>query len=304
MRKQITAFLAIAVLIVSGCAPRAGADAGVSDGEMHVSFPSILVEYDESGEPSVMNMSASDWNDTLGVDLSALAFEADTIADLTGGGINAIHIDNQPGGLRFFIDGESYPSLVWDDDARAGLVTTLDQMSEEGAGPLGAILGMMPDLGLGLTMAMPGASDQDLVVSGSSLLDEDVADETLSKARAVNPVAQIALAYDENGVPSGQLPPTFAMAGVTPDMMVLPADTLASFTDNGIESLRIMPTGSGIIISINGNDLPYIAWDNSELQRLLGLLPVLAGDGLDPQLIGFLPTLLGLPISIELEFPS
>lgn len=303
MRKQITAFLAIAVLIVSGCAPRASADAGASDGEMHVSFPSILVEYDASGEPSVMNMSASEWNDTMGVDLSVLAFEADTISDLTGGGVNAIHIDNQPGGLRFFIDGESYPSLVWDEVARAGLAATLDDMGTD-AGPIVGILGLLPDLGLGLTMAMPGASESDMTVRESSLLDEDVADETLTKARAVNPVAQIALAYDENGVPAGQLPPTFALAGVTPDMMVLPADTLASFTDNGIESLRIMPTGSGIIISINGKDLPYIAWDNSELQRLLGLLPVLAGDGLDPQILGFLPTLLGLPISIELEFPS
>lgn len=150
---------------------------------------------------------------------------------------------------------------------------------------------------------MPGASSSDMAVSGSSLLDENAADDVLAKARGVNPVAQIALSYDEDGIPSGQLPPTFAMAGVTADMMVLPPDTLATFTDNGIESLRIMPTGSGIIISVNGNDLPFVSWNSDELGRMLKVLPVFAGD-LDPQLMGFLPTLLGLPISIELEFPS
>lgn len=295
----IMALLATALLVISGCAPRAGADASVSDGEMHVSFPSILVEYDESGEASVLNMPVSELGELLGgADLSALSFEAETIDKLTGGGIDAIHIDNQPGGLRFFIDGESYPSLVWDEDARSGLATTLDQMGTD-AGPVAGILGLMPDLGMGLTMAMPGASSSDLEVSGSSLLDEKAADGILNTARGVSPVAVSNIVFDEDGVPSGNLP-----IGVTPAMLTLGADTIATFTDNGIETLNIMPTGSGIIMSINGNDLPFIAWDNSELQRMLELLPIFAGDNLDPGLLSFLPRLLNLPLSINLEFPS
>jgi len=246
MTKQITALLAIAVLIISGCAPRAGADASVSDGEMHVSFPSILVEYDESGEASVLNMPVSELSEIVGSDLSVLSFEADTIADLTDGGISAIHIDNQPGGVRFFIDGESYPSLVWDEDARAGLATTLEQMGTD-AGPIAGILGLMPDLGMGLTMAMPGASDRDLQVSGSSLLDEDTADEALAKARDATPMITIDIKYDEDGVPTGQLPPTFAMAGLTLDTITFDAEMMESMANQGIEEVVVMTTGSGLL---------------------------------------------------------
>jgi len=303
MTKQITALLAITILIISGCAPRAGAESSASDGELHVSFPAILVEYDENGEASVLNMPVSDLKDSLGVDLSALSFEASTIDDLTGGGIDVIHIDNQPGGIRFFVNGQSYPSLVWDDEARSGMLTTLEQMGTD-AGPLAGILGLLPDLGMGLTMKMPGASNSNLSVSRSSLLDEDVADDVLATARAVNPIQTIALSYNEQGIPQGSLPPTFAAFGVTPQALALPADTLASLQEQGIESINILPTGSGIRVSINGNTLPFLSWNSEELNRMLSLLPIFAGDSLPSEVLDFLPTLMGLPLGIDLEFPS
>lgn len=151
---------------------------------------------------------------------------------------------------------------------------------------------------------MPGASSSDMAVSGSTLLDEGIADDVLATARAVTPIQSIVLSYNEQGIPQGSLPPSFSAFGITPDVLALPPDTLASFQDNGIESLSILPTGAGIRISINGNDLPFISWNSDELARMLSLIPVFAGDSVPKEAMDFLPTLMGLPLGIDLEFPS
>lgn len=320
----VLALLAAAVLAISGCMPLAvvntfvsplklptnfspDVDAFVSPLEQPASVPSVLVRYDEQGEASVWGVPILAFSETLGVDLSVLSLTPRTIETLMDAGVRVIHVENQPGGLRFSVDGEPLPSIVWDETAREHLIALLEGMGP-GLWEIAGIVRLMPELGVGLTIALPGASEEDLEIGRTPLLDEDVAADLLAAARTVAPVVAIELSYDEQGVARGTLPPTFSMAGITPDTLAVPPSVIAFFQGNGIERLSILPTGDGLLISFNENELSFISWDDDELERMVCLLIPIMVNGIDcsstRELTSFIAVLLKLPLNIDLTFPS
>lgn len=111
MTKQIVAFLAVTFLLVSGCVPRASTELSVPNAAGRASPPALLVEYDQDGAASIPNTYISELSDRVEFDISTLSLNAEFISMLTDSDISAIHVDNQPGGLRIFMDGEPYLKL-------------------------------------------------------------------------------------------------------------------------------------------------------------------------------------------------
>lgn len=319
----VLALLAAAVLAISGCMPLAvvnafisplklpanfssDIDALVSPLEQPASVPSVLVRYDEQGEASVWDVPILAFSETLGMDLSVVSLTPRMIDALMDAGVRVIHVENQPGGLRFSVDGEPLPSIVWDETAREHLIALLEGMGP-GLWEIGGIVRLMPELGVGLTIALPGASEDELEIGRTPLLDEDVAADLLAAARAVAPVAAIELSYDEQGRAQGNVPPTFAMAGITPDVLAVPPGVIAFFQGNGIERLSILPTGDGLLISFNDNELSFISWDDDELERMICLLIPTMVNGIDctstSEITSLMNTVMKLPLNLDLTFP-
>jgi len=327
MRKQnpysslVLALLAAAVIALSGCVPLAVVGVYISPLKLPVSFPStinafvsplpvekpasvpsVLVEYDEHGEASVWGVPLSAFSETLGVDLSVLSLGPRTLDRLMDMGVRVIHIENQPGGLRFSVDGRPLPSLVWDETAREHLVEILEEMGP-GLEEIAGIVRLIPELGVGLTIALPGASESDLEIGRLPLLDEDVAADLLATARDVTPVAAIKLSYNEDGQARGTLPPSFSMLGITADTLALHPATVAFFQEHEIERLSILPTGDGL-----ENELSFISWNDEEQERMVCLLIPIITDGFscdsNSELISLLMTVMNVPLNIDLKFPA
>ncbi|MEM7125793.1 MAG: hypothetical protein AAF702_05680 [Chloroflexota bacterium] len=296
----------VAALVFTGCAPRAGGDAASSGGSLFINLPSIIVEYDESGEASLLNMPVSELGELLGSDLSSLSFEAETVSAMVNNGIQHIQIDNQPGGIRFYQNSKPLPSLVWDDDARAGLGNVLEMVAED-AGPIAPLLPLLPDIGLGLTLKMPSSGQEiSTDITNDTLLDVAKAEGILSQVRST-PVNPMTIVYSEDGsLVTGNVP--FVLFAVPWAQMQMPPDTIASIMDMGIETASITILSNGLAIKVNGEEIPFINWnDQQEFNNFLSLLPVMLGpdSGIEPML-GLMPMLLSLAngISIDISFPT
>lgn len=304
-----TCLLLITALIFSGCAPRVGSSAASSGSGAYINLPAIVVQYAEDGEASLFGMPVSELGELLGgADLSALSFEAETISNMVDSGIEHIQIDNQPGGIRLYRNSQPLPGLVWDDEVRAGLGETIEMLAED-AGPIAPLLPLLPDMGVGLALKMPGAEDASLEISNAQVLTVEDAESILSSVRTTQPTMVLEITYAEDGsFETGQLPFVLQFAPIPWDQLELPADTLTSITDMGIESLSVTLLADGLAIKVNGNDMPFLQWSNqSEFSNLLGMLPVLLGpDSGIEGMLGMMPILMGVAtgMNISITFPT
>lgn len=304
MRKEILlVLLSIVPLFVLGCMPRSDTDASAS---VHASIPSLLIQYDEGGKATMFYAPLSESTLPFGIDLPALSLTPEMISMFRDAGIEIIHIANQPGGLRFFINGEPYPTLLWDQTTRTGLVNALNDLGVE-SGPLVGYIELLPEVAFGLTLKMPGIDDDLSVEYTAPILKKDEADAILAKARSVTYNRAIALTYDEEGLASGQLLPG---VGITPDAFSLSSAAIVGIQEQGIEQLHVALTESSLIVQINEHELPHVALDREEVARFARLYDELNGcSEICPMdvlfmYLGLYLENLAIPLDFELEFPS
>jgi hypothetical protein len=313
MRKHLSfllTLLLVGTLVLVGCAPRPGAGQGtVSEDELYVDLPAILVEFDENGDAIVLGRPVAELNDALGVDLSALSLGTETLEKFTANNIQHIQVNNTPNILRIYQNGNPLPAIIWDEAAMTALAETLTSMGTD-ASAIETLLPLLPNLGVGLALQMPvpaGQSAIPLQARGTALAQERAL-QLFADAKAAAPTINLTLDYGADGTPAigGINPFMLNMIGLQPAALALPADQLESIAGMGIQSLGIKTIqGGGLIISINGNTLPYLQWSNAEeLNSMLSLASAFAG----PELAGTIQQLqliFNFPgISATVTFPE
>ncbi len=106
------------------------------------------------------------------------------------------------------------------------------------------------------------------------------------------PPLKVTFADDGVGKLEGLMP--LILAQIPADAIKLPADQVASLKDMGIQTINIKNSAEGLIISINGKELPTLVWSGGEMDNLStlgvegGVLEALAG--LDEGTLGTLKT--------------
>jgi hypothetical protein len=178
MRKHLSfllTLLLVGTLVLVGCAPRPGAGQGtVSEDELYVDLPAILVEFDENGDAIVLGRPVAELNDALGVDLSALSLGTETLEKFTANNIQHIQVNNTPNILRIYQNGNPLPAIIWDEAAMTALAETLTSMGTD-ASAIETLLPLLPNLGVGLALQMPvpaGQSAIPLQARGTALAQE------------------------------------------------------------------------------------------------------------------------------------
>jgi hypothetical protein len=248
-------------------------------------------------------------NDALGVDLSALSLGTETLEKFTANNIQHIQVNNTPNILRIYQNGNPLPAIIWDEAAMTALAETLTSMGTD-ASAIETLLPLLPNLGVGLALQMPvpaGQSAIPLQARGTALAQERAL-QLFADAKAAAPTINLTLDYGADGTPAigGINPFMLNMIGLQPAALALPADQLESIAGMGIQSLGIKTIqGGGLIISINGNTLPYLQWSNAEeLNSMLSLASAFAG----PELAGTIQQLqliFNFPgISATVTFPE
>ncbi len=286
MRKHLSFLftaLLVGTLLLAGCAPRPGAGQGaVNTDELYVDLPAILVQFDENGDAIVLGKPVAELKDALGVDLSALSLGTETLDKFTANNIQNIQINNTPNVLRIYQNGNPLPAIIWDADAMTALATTLTSMGTD-ASAIESLVPLLPNLGVGLALQMPVPSGKQAIplqTKGKALASADAL-KLFTAAKAAAASINLTLDYGADGQPAigGINPFMLNMIGLQPAALALPADQLESIAGMGIQSLGIKTIqGGGLLITINGNTLPYLQWSSAdELNSMLGLAGAFAG---------------------------
>lgn len=307
-RFRFALLLLVALFVLVGCAPRVGSGAATADaaeGSLRIDLPALVVEYDENGEASLFSTPVSSLGATLGADLSALSLGAETVGSLTAAGVEHIQIVNAPNAIRIFINNNPLPAFVYDDAAFASLLSTLEMFGTD-AGAAAGIAPLLPNLGVGLAMKMPGAT-MPLDLTDVELPTSEEAIAAYEAARNTEAVVNITIDYATDGsFTLGGLNP-FMMGMVPQDALRLGPDTMSTFTDRGIQSIKVTTQESGILLAINGETLPFIQWGSrDEFTSLLELVGQITGNDTLASTVGQLEAILFLPggLSAQVTFPA
>ena len=163
----VASLLLVAVLALTGCAPRPGAGEVATRAPadaLVVDLPAIAIDLADDGSASVGGIPIADVGAALGVPIE-LPITAENVAMLKGLGIQHLQLVNLPSGLGIFVNGRQIPSLGWDAET---LKSTADALA--GQTSLASLLPVVTQLGIGVTLLLPvaeGATPAPLVADAS-----------------------------------------------------------------------------------------------------------------------------------------
>lgn len=318
--------LAIAVLVLAGCAPRAFSGqtaAQLGDQDLVVDLPALVIDIDSTGIPSVGNVPLSQLGQTFAPGaLDSLVVPAETVAFLTESNIQHIQIDNTPNGLLLLVNGRPIPSIRWDGQILSGTGQLITQLGA-GVPVLEKFLPLLANMGIGVIVRFPlaqGAEPIATYVEGDAALTAARAAQEAFLANVGDspPTIRLPVYYDaDGGWRMGDLTDAewTNLTSLPLQSLRMPPETVAGLVKAGITELAVSTDADGIHMSINGRELPYIGWADGEITHLLslgeqmGLWDSLADSGLNMgEITGMIETLLPIVQSTETDinvyFPS
>lgn len=315
-RFLLIALLATMMLVLAGCGQRLG-PATTTDAPadaLVVDIPTIYIDFDADGNATLGGIPVAQLGAALGQDLSNITVDPQTVTRLQRLNIQHIQLATRPNGALIFINGRTAPALIWNDEALAALVSTLDAMGQD-LGAAAGILPLLPQLGLNIGLRFPVADGQSAIpLTVPDAPFEAVADADLDAIVAQQPTLPLEINYAADG--------SFQLAGIPPLMAgmlqgplsaaQLTPDQLASIGELGLENVGIRTAPGGLLVSINGQPLPFLQF--TQLSELFSLVD-LAGafteseggnplDMLKGPLEQALPLLQQFGIGVTVNFPG
>ena len=282
LNRRVTFWAAItliAVLALSGCAPRAGQGSVAGDADqLVIDLPALVLDFGMDGKPMIKNAALSGLVDTLDVQLD-LTVPPDMVFLMEVSNIQHIQVSNTPDGLLLLVNGRSIPSISYKGDslsALPGALSTFDIVL-----PMADLLFALVDqLGIGVIARFPvapGMEEIPLYIEGdsSTAMAAKAAQEEFLAAVGTPPRINLPIFYEANGdVSIGDL--SIAEMNMMTDFalapLVLTLGQLGMVKYLGISELGISTNVDGITISIDGNTLPTLDWSDGKASNLLELI--------------------------------
>ena len=282
LNRRVTFWAAItliAVLALSGCAPRAGQGSVAGDADqLVIDLPALVLDFGMDGKPMIKNAALSGLVDTLGRQLD-LTVPPDMVFLMEVSNIQHIQVSNTPDGLLLLVNGRSIPSISYKGDslsALPGALSTFDMVL-----PMADLLFALVDqIGIGVIARFPvapGMEEIPLYIEGdsSAAMAAKAAQEEFLAAVGTPPRINLPIFYEANGdVLIGDL--SIAEMNMMTDFALAPLaltlGQLGMVKFLGISELGISTNVDGITISIDGNTLPTLDWSDGKASNLLELI--------------------------------
>jgi hypothetical protein len=304
--------LLVALFVTSACGPRVASPAPAEDESqtLIVELPAIYLNVAQDGAITLAEGPLHDVLGSLGVDLSGLSMSAETVQKFVGANIQHIQLDNRRDGLYIYINGQPYPTLVWDEAALASLVDVLAMFGTD-LGEAGKLLTLLPDLGIGVVVNFPVAAGS-AATRLAPMAPNTAAGAQVTLEDAMNaPVAlDLTLTYAEDGSFQLQGLNPFMLGMIPQDAMRQSPEAIANLTEQGIHSLSIAARSTGLLIMVNGQPLPLLrTTSDQQLLQLIQLALQLQGDSSSTaQIAGviqqLLPPWLRQGLRLTVNFPG
>jgi len=259
---------------------------------------------------------------TFGVgNLDQFKLKPEWIDMLTKANIQHVQVDNLPSGLTLIINGEAIPSFAWDGKSLSEATVTLGKFTAVSPA-LEKLLPLITNLGIGVIARFPVAQGKEAIptyITGdaSTAAKASKAQKAFMDNVGKAPKINVPIFYNADG--------SFRIADLSgaefttltgmPLNLQLPPAVLDNFKQKGISDITLSTNANGLHLSINGNVLPYISWDNGKLNHVLdlagqmGLWNTLADRGMNPgdistMLDKVLPMVTSTDFDIHLIMPS
>lgn len=304
-RYSLVGMVLLCLVLIVGCAPRAvESSPAAADAEgVVIDLPAIVLAVGEEGSLSASDVGVTTLNPLINLAVADATLPSNIVEGAITAGVEYIQIDNTSSGPVILVDGEPIINPIWNQEILGSTLGALDGLGVELPEGVGSLLPVIAEAGLGVILQFPAAAgDTSLpAVSTENLLTE-VPDRS-----SISTGLNIDIQYAEDGTWTGSVP-TFPPLPWD-QFLTLPADTVQSATDAGVESFQLIANADGAFLALNGQDLPYIDWSGGRLISTLQLLSNmgLLGDqvaGMLPTIQNFAPTLLNFGINITLNFPT
>jgi hypothetical protein len=311
-----------AILILAGCAPRATAvdqAASTDPSQIVIDLPAIVLDVQRDGSVAIGEGPLSALDPVLGPRLAALSFPPALVDSLTAGNIQHIQIDNTAEGLVILVNGKAVPSLAWDGERLVSAASALSAIGP-GIAVLDKVLPLITNMGLGVILRMPVAEGEESIPfvaedDGSAAASLRAQEEFLATV-GTPPTFQFTINFNADGTWSlGQLDQSALgpLASTLSPILNSLASYAATASALGIGDLGIATNTDGVFLSINGQDLPYLAWDEGKAGNLIklaadaglleGVLPGQDVSSIVGMIEGLLPAIQASNVSVQLNFP-
>lgn len=282
MRRRLSlwaAMLVVALLVLAGCAPRAGSPLSETfeSDELYVDLPAVVIDFNEEGQASVGGVPVANLGSVTGMDLSALSLDPGIVSFFTADNIQHLQVVTGPDGLTILVNGLRVPSLVWDEGS---LVATADAVRALGIAlpVLDRILPLVQQFGLGIALRFPLAEGVEPIplgqLSDATAAEGGISTEDFLAAVGTPPSINMPVVYDEQGnFKVGDLTGEewTEITGMPFSALQLTPEQIQSVRDAGLTTLTLETTPAGLVIKLNDNALPTISWAAGELQNVLDL---------------------------------
>jgi hypothetical protein len=320
LNRRVTFWAAItliAVLALSGCAPRAGQGSMDADSDqLVVDLPALVLDIGADGSTSIMNATVADLVAKLGVSLD-LPIDAGTVFFISMANIQHIQVSNTPGGLLLLVNGRSIPSISYDGDSLSALPGAIETFDIAPIGPMADLLVELVDqIGVGVIARFPvapGMEEIPMYVEGdsSAAMAAQAAQDEFLDSVGTPPRINLPVFYHADGsISIGDLSvdELSAMTGGALGDLSMALGALTLVRDMGISQLGISTNADGITLTIDGNTLPTLDWSDGKASNLIEVvsqIPILSMMGMGsilPMVHQVLPLVQASEIDLTLNF--
>ena len=323
LRRVIAPCLISALLLLTGCAPRA-VDGNlvdqVEDGDIVVDLPAVLIEYDTSGQPGIGGIPLSALNAVIPAQVTdLLTLQPNNVRQLMDNNVERVQLNSRPDGLRITMNGQEIPSVGWDRERLRNAATLAAAVNPDLA-DLSETASTLAGIGVAATLQFPRAEGSAPIpaapVPEAGTSAGAAVQETFIAGVGQPPTINIPVFYDEAGgwmVAGLNQTEWQALTGLPWESLKLPPHLIAGAKDSGIDTVALAANADGLFVTIDEMALPYLNWGDGKLRNTIDL--AIAAGLIDtetlpvsPQMLAeileqMLPIVLTTNLTISVFFP-
>lgn len=304
---RILVLLLITALIISACGPAVvpSADETTDNGQRFlISLPRLVVDINPQGQASINGLSIEAVNKLLpGAQLPDMGINTYYVDWMTNTNVQHIELASTDKGLFLFANGQPLPYLVWDGQSLSNLGTVAGIANLPYGALISKLVPIVQRTGLNIVLRFPTqAGAAEIPMRDASVAPESV--EPMAEKTDPALIARVDINYDANGVPTigGISSRDLAAAGLLLPIE-LTSDALAQLKANNIQEMRFVTSSSGVVITVNGEALPQIAWNSDLLANSATLYAQMQpGNQYAEMAKMFLPELSNLDVDLRVAF--
>jgi len=280
--------LGLAMLLVSACAAQPAAPEATQEVAVGVvnaldqfmpplRLPRVEVAYGADGVPSIFGIRTTSIESLVPISLAFLNLQPEYVNWLTSRNLQHLEVEVHQDGVFLYANGKALPYLAWDADsldAAGQLLDSTDAVQFDTV--IRRALPLVRRLGIDLVLRFPKAD----AAADVPLRARDARMPAVGEGAEPSTVVQLAMQYTNDGLPSlmGLTSRDLRPLGIDLAFMELPEPTVTMLKTAGLQSLRLVTRPDGIIVSVNDQALPHLAYSDAHLNNAIDLTAQLYGE--------------------------